>query len=282
MNIKPFSADQQAAIKRLKDFVGAQQPEGVPPFCFYDEIPDRAKALTGGTNLGELLQRAQEGDAVALAKYAFYLSIHCHELELLRQQKPDFVKSVACCFTDWPVNASPFRVHNKHELPELLERLDVGGDDAELPARSNQRRYRENLWTKYALNIVWYLRTARPLVAKRLEECKKAGAEFLSPVRILRTTHRATWYVVDGKRVLLPEWQKQCVNLPTRLTKKNVKAFMDVAGIALREFWCVHPEHFEQVKQKIGRQAKSNTLGQNIDSALQKIGQALESIAHKA
>jgi len=284
MGHQPDSGEKQAAVKRLQDFVGERRIEGVPAFCFYDEVPDRAKALTGGTDLGELLQLAQQGDVHALAQYVIRLRAYCEELELLTNKQESFVKPLACLCTDWPVVASPFRVRNKGELRELLERLDVGGDKAELPAYATQKHDPRNLWTRYALAITRYLRMARTQTAQRLEECKRADAEFHSPMRILRTTHNATWYAVDGKRVVIPEWQKQCLNLPARLTKENAKVFMNVAGIALREFWCAHPEHFEQVKEKIDGARKSKTdktVGQYVDLALRNITQALAGIAHK-
>lgn len=283
---RPPSATGKAAVAEIQEFVGGRRLEIISPFCFFDEIP-KAKALTKAPNLGELLERAQQGDAEALAKYGYYLSLHCYELELLAREKPDFVKSVACCFSEWPMLVSTSRVRTPCELRTFLQDLDVGGSHAELPAKQTKRHDPQNLWTKYAFSIVRYLRWVRLEVAAKLEEIK--GEQAVKPCRqfIMRTSHWASLYQFKDKVILLPEWQIKCPELPTRIARDHVKAIMEVFDLALREFWCAYPEHFEQVKEKIsGPKGKrkisgEKTVGQYVASALDSITQALEGIAHE-
>jgi hypothetical protein len=282
---RPLTGDDR---KRLADFIGSRGDEDIlrgVSFAFHDDIPPTpdSPTLRPPPDFNDLLLKAHAGDADALRRYARYTRSLCHQLELLSARCPTLAKEVASGFSDWPINVSlsGSRVGELGgAVRELLERLDVGGDKAPLPAYPTQRSDPKNIWTQYALNAHRCLLNNKALVPHLLELSKRATRKFHSPLREFKTDHWATWYEVEGKIVLIVEWQVQCIDLPERMTKDNVCQFMEVATLAIREFWLNEPEHYRRLRATLGN-SRYQTDGQIIDAALKSISQALEGIAHK-
>src|SRR5262245_27490513 len=89
--------------KSLPTFVGDRiVVEGGILFGFFDKVSPclNERAIP---DLPKLLRKAHESKLGALLVFVHYTQSLCHQLELLTRAKPDFVKQIACTFSDWPI-----------------------------------------------------------------------------------------------------------------------------------------------------------------------------------
>lgn len=274
-------------IKRLQDFV-ENKPivEGVP-FVLWDEVnlDSETKAHNAPQpDFADLLRRASNRDAKALMRLVIWTRSLCREIELLARRDTEFVKIVASTFSDWPVVFSLNGAGTnprKTRIGSLLAALDIGGENAFIPSYEGKRNIPDKLWARYAVAALQCLRINQAIMPALLEETKTAKRKFHCPLLLLRTVHDCTAFDVGTSVIMITAWQRQCVNLPSKLTKDNTRQFMKPAAFAIREFWSQQPEHFNKVKVQAATLVRHHAAGEYVDRALSKIEQAMRGLGHK-
>ena len=218
------------AWQALPDFLRDKTRRWEGSFMFFDELGlwdthnlDTDQPPADHVSFPDLLRKANRGDADALEILVNNTRALCHELELLRKKNPKLVRTVASKRSDWPLVVSP-KIAGKSEIQRLLKSLGVGGDDSFLPSSSIQKYSDENLWTRYAQAALQCLKINKASIPERLAECEKA--RWIScGIQLLKTVQQITFFDVGWEAIEIHDWQRRCVDLPSKLTKQNVPEF---------------------------------------------------------
>lgn len=275
-DLSEFVADREVVVGcsfRLWDEANLFESSDVP-------TGDRKPDTPNSPDFVLLVRQAHLGNASAINRLALYTRALSHELELVSRKHEAKVMKVAASYFDWPVVLS-LDSARQSQVARLLKKLDVGGDKASRPAYPLRRSDSGNFWTYYAQQALACLRINRRLMPTLLVRCKRARRIKTFQLKLLNTPYTLTGYDVGQSVILTTDWQEKCVSLPTRLTQANVRRFVSIAKLAIRELWCNDAKTFSQVKTHAEKLVRFKTDGEFIDRALAKIAQAMRGLAHK-
>jgi hypothetical protein len=185
--------------------------------------------------LEQIIARAHAGDDNALTSYFVIARQAVMSFDNLVKHELKRTRAVTELSYELPVLLS-LNPQSIAAAKERLRLLNVG-TKAIIPTGPGQRTDQRNLWTRLAIGAFGAGLKNFQLVPQI--ETHLAGAKQKRVKRKLwGTIEKGTEYTLpDGQRVVIADWQRECVKLAGQITADNFNRWQSVVKICVLDFW---------------------------------------------
>lgn len=234
------------------------------------QLLDQINAL-----MEQVCARAACGDKQALSLMISTARGAIAALESIEKAQPTKLKTEAEISSTWPVLLSLNPQDIKH-AKEQLQRLGVG-TKATTPRRPGQRLDPQNFWTKLAEEALKACENNK-IIVPVLEARGRGAKRVRKGMKLWQVQAQATFYYLsDRDCIIIPDWEKQCVNLSGPITDTNFKKWWGVVQFYVLERWHGSKEAYAAALTQISDGTAPKEF-QKRNLALNQVKKALRSL----